>query len=78
MFCVFVYYCSMDFITIHSGGGILQLLQTVPTIELIRFGYISHLMMHITQTLQVEFMTYQGLCLCFVKTYRKGESFIPL
>ena len=74
MFCVFVNYRSMDFITIQSGGGILQLLQTIPTVELIRFGCISHLMMHITQTLKVEFMTYQGLCPCFIETYRKGES----
>ena len=69
------YYRSMDFITVRSGGGILQLLQTIPTVELIRFGYVSHLMMHITQSLQVEFMKYQVLCLCFVETYRKGESF---
>ena len=64
----------MDFIIVQSGGGILQLLQTIPTVELIRFGYISHLTMHITQPLQPEFMTYQGLCLCFVET-RKGEPF---
>ena len=69
MFCVFVYYRSMDFITIQSGGGILHLLQTFPTVELIRFGYISHLMIHITQTLQVEFMTYHP------ETYRNRESF---
>ena len=73
MFCVFVYYRSMDFITIQSGGGILQLLQTVPTIELIRFGYISHLMMHIIQPLQVDIPRSVSL---FCTNLQKGSHFL--
>ena len=40
----------MDFITIQRGGGILQLVQTIPTVPLIRFGCISHWMMHTYHT----------------------------
>ena len=40
----------MDLIAIQRGGGILQLLQTLPTVAVIRFGCISHWMMHTYHT----------------------------
>ena len=40
----------MDLIAIQRGGGILQLLQTLPTVAVIRFGCISHWMMNTHHT----------------------------